>query len=202
MKSTGPLWSEKTHSCLSLSCAVTARLHKPRPPQVLSPCTFSLGSPPFLTASLNHSSAWNLPQRWQIMDYLTSLGKCCKNNQKKKKISRVWWVVFPMYCLSSCLVMLSPYNRSFALLCPIPSCCHLDGAQPHRLGGWEPRPGQRFFFCNNQEAATLINAMCSVSCPQDWNSACAVFPAPKGICEETPYYVSSWETQKGGEHRQ
>lgn len=131
MKSTGPLWSEKTHSCLSLSCAVTARLHKPRPPQVLSPCTFSLGSPPFLTASLNHSSAWNLPQRWQIMDYLTSLGKCCKNNQKKKRYLEcdglffpctvwvpAWWccplIIGPLHCFV-------PFPAAATLMEPSPT---------------------------------------------------------------------------------
>lgn len=71
----------------------------------------------------------------------------------------MWWVVFPMYCLSSCLVMLSPYNRSFALLCPIPCCHRLDGAQPHKLGGWETRPGQRFFFCSPDKC----NVLCILS---------------------------------------
>ena len=83
------------------------------------------------------------------------------------------WVAFPVYCLSSCRVTLPHCTISYVLY-PALLCSLLP---PTLLKPIPTEWGNKSKFRWGQDSS-------------------------KGFREETPYYVSWWETQKGGKHRQ
>lgn len=103
-----------------------------KPLQVTPPHALSLGSMPFWTVSLNCPSAWNLLQRWEILDYLTSSGNCYKN--KKQWLFRVCRVCFSCvlseFLPAAAAPCMGPLLIGVKEFCPTPCCHHLMGPTP------------------------------------------------------------------------
>lgn len=124
-----------------ISCSWAAQIQS-RPLQVTPPHALGLGSMPFLTVSLNCPSAWNLLQRWEILDNLTSSGNCYekKNPVIVQSVPGLFFLCIVWVPACCCF----PLHGSFTLFCPTPCCPHLDGAHPHEWGTG-PSFGKRWF---------------------------------------------------------